>query len=993
MSTAYCRTTSNVLGSLGVALARCLAPSRPANRSRVVRPKFSAAIEHLESRLPFATAGGVENILLPEFMAQMADPNGNQLPASDAWWALRSQRNMAIDEPISNVQYLGAHNAFNSLNEGFHFFPFLGPNQLLSLTGQLDVGARLLELDIHDPLDIFSGERTLILKHGPLPSSAARATPYQLDDALTEIQAWLTRPDNRNEIIFLDIEDATEQSEGGADDPLLPKLEQFFGSQIYTPADRADDGAWPSRAELLSCDKRVVIFSHRNDEFHGRFGAVQEYVDPNGHTWFGSGLAFRANGSGDPISDRGNFSQITTDGFDFVLLPGEEPPSQAEIDELEAFCGCTIEFTESPSENADFFFSVQGDSLRNFTAGRYDTEDVAKAARHNVNFTKMDFLFTDDEDAGLGGNFNGQDPAFDIPQDNRVALLESAVWSWAKDDPAVDRQIFEDLIPGDHTGVALLGYMVNRAGLDATEDLAAIGAAARATNRDVAVQRDGRWISTSPSVAFSRAFAARSVVPDGFGRYEWRVTTGTSQHWADGYQMVRNEFGSGFEFSGPMNGFQNAQLEAAAGANTVWMNVHDFDRDGNWRIGNQSPTITNISVQPDTVDEGTQVQLTVDFTDNPEGHSLRIDWGDGSQTTVVPVAAGAPQRVVVPHTFQDDHPAGTSADNFAIRVNLTDAAGLADEAVAQVTARNVAPVLANFASDATFAYTADEGAPVNISASFTDVGVLDTHQALVNWGDGSPPEVIAVNQGSGLGTVSGSHAYAAGGIYDVTLLLTDDDTGAASVSTTAVVTGVGLNNGILFVIGGTQRDHVNLNRTGNGQIKVHSSFIAQNHRSFDVAAVSQIIAYLGDEDDHLNLSNQLSIPALVHGGGGNDHLTAGGGPTALLGDAGDDHLTGQNGHDILIGGTGRDRLVGGAGEDVLIGGSTNLDQDDAALMNAITAWNAPIAYSLRVSAIHTLWVISDDGEEDRLTGSAGWDLYYQGIGDLLTGVSSNEVVR
>ena len=52
--------------------------------------------EALESRIVLASAGGVENILLPEFMAQMADPNGNQLPASDAWWALRSQRNMAI---------------------------------------------------------------------------------------------------------------------------------------------------------------------------------------------------------------------------------------------------------------------------------------------------------------------------------------------------------------------------------------------------------------------------------------------------------------------------------------------------------------------------------------------------------------------------------------------------------------------------------------------------------------------------------------------------------------------------------------------------------------------------------------------------------------------------------------------------------------------------------------------------------------------------------
>jgi hypothetical protein len=963
MSAAHRPTSSSFLGSLVVALGRRLARSGPVNRVRDSRPRLSGAIEHLEPRLPFATAGGVENILLPEFMAQMADANGNQLPASDAWWALRSQRNMAIDEPISNVQYLGAHNAYNSLNEGFFFNPvppfnFLGPNQLLSLTGQLDVGARLLELDIHDPHEFYglSLERRLVLRHGPFPGSPTRDDPYQLDAGLAEIQAWLTRPDNRNEIIFLDFEDVTEESESNAEDPLLPKLEQFFGSQIYTPAERAVDGAWPSRTELLSRDKRVIIFTHRNDSGDGRFGPPQLYTDPGPipHLWYGASLAFRADSAGDLVN-RGNFEQISTDDFSSA--------------------------TTGLPENADAFFAVQGDCIRNFTARRFNTADVIAAARINVNFTKMDYLFTDDEDAGLGGNFNGQDPAFDIPEDNRVALLESAVWSWAKDDPAVDRQIFMDLIPGDGTGIELLGYMVTRAGLDAIVDLAAIGAAARATSRDVAIQLDGRWVSTrTTAAAFSREFAARSVAPDTFGRYEWRVTTGTSQHWADGYQMVRDEFGSGFEFSAPVNGFQNAQLAAAAGSNAVWMNVHDFDRDGNWQIGGRAPAITNITVEPSTIDEGAPVQLTVSFIDDPEGHSLQIDWGDGSQPTVIEVAAGAQQLAVVPHTFQDDHPqTGTAVDNLAIRVTLVDAAGLADERIAQITVKNVVPVIVTFASDAAFSDTAQEGEPVNISASFADVGVLDTHRAVVDWGDGSAPEVVTVNQGSGSGAVTGSHVYAAGGIYTITLLLTDDDTGAASATTTAVVTGVGLNNGILFVIGDTQRDNVTINHTGNGRLKVHANFIAQSPRSFAVEAVNQIITYLGDGNDHLNISNHLSIPAIVHGGRGNDHLIAGGGPTVLLGDVGDDHLIGQSGRDILIGGTGRDRLIGGTGDDVLIGGNTNQDQDDGALMSAMTTWNSPIAYSLRVFAINALWIINDDEEVDQLTGGAGQDLY-DGVG-------------
>src|SRR5688572_26460783 len=54
----------------------------------------AAIAEPLEGRLALASAAGVENVLLPQFIAQLGN-GGNELPASDAWWALRSQRNMA----------------------------------------------------------------------------------------------------------------------------------------------------------------------------------------------------------------------------------------------------------------------------------------------------------------------------------------------------------------------------------------------------------------------------------------------------------------------------------------------------------------------------------------------------------------------------------------------------------------------------------------------------------------------------------------------------------------------------------------------------------------------------------------------------------------------------------------------------------------------------------------------------------------------------------
>jgi hypothetical protein len=50
------------------------------------------------------------------------------------------------------------------------------------------------------------------------------------------------------------------------------------------------------------------------------------------------------------------------------------------------------------------------------------------------------------------------------------------------------------------------------------------------------------------------------------------------------------------------------------------------------------------------------------------------------------------------------------------------------------------------------------------SAAFTDPGVLDTHTGVWDWGDGMTDSAAIVGSG-GSGTASGSHAYAAAGIY------------------------------------------------------------------------------------------------------------------------------------------------------------------------------------------------------------------------------------
>lgn len=79
------------------------------------------------------------------------------------------------------------------------------------------------------------------------------------------------------------------------------------------------------------------------------------------------------------------------------------------------------------------------------------------------------------------------------------------------------------------------------------------------------------------------------------------------------------------------------------------------------------------------------------------------------------------------------------------------------------------------------------GRPVNASVSFTDVNTTDTHTAAWDWGDGTPVAAGSVTEANGSGSASGSHTYAAAGLYTARVTVTDSTGKSTVVSTNIVV--------------------------------------------------------------------------------------------------------------------------------------------------------------------------------------------------------------
>jgi hypothetical protein len=463
-------------------------------------------------------------------------------------------------------------------------------------------------------------------------------------------------------------------------------------------------------------------------------------------------------------------------------------------------------------------------------------------------------------------------------------------------------------------------------------------------------------------------------------------------------------------------------------------------------VTNVAPVVTLLG--PAAADEGQTKSYTFTTSDPGTDTFTIVATSGGSVGTVsnlvFDAATGAGSFDV---TFSD----GPAISTVSVRLKDSDNDLQSNVSEIDVTVANVAPVVdeASLTNSSPECGLTQAGEPISVSVAFRDAG-FDSPAAgsleafassTIDWGDGTVEMLpgIGVSDVDGApgvattGVVSGTHAYADGGVYTVTITVMDDDGGSDVIATQVVTAGVGLVDGVLYIIGSPYDDRIHVwenHRSDKIVVEVQLGRPAHGHdddrrehrqhganagsdgghdhghrnavirRTFRTADVTRIVVDACAGDDHVHLGDVSDGGSdggadCDHRGGGDggrhggsDGHSEGGSdgghdlPIAATidGGAGDDYLRSAGGDDDIDGGGGDDRIYSGGGDDLIVDLLGNNHIHAGAGSDTITTGNGA----------DRIWA---DGGNDVVVAGAGLDEISGGDGDdILVGGDGNDTI-
>jgi uncharacterized repeat protein (TIGR01451 family) len=389
------------------------------------------------------------------------------------------------------------------------------------------------------------------------------------------------------------------------------------------------------------------------------------------------------------------------------------------------------------------------------------------------------------------------------------------------------------------------------------------------------------------------------------------------------------------------------------------------------------PALSNVAVTS-PINEGGLATLAGTLAEAAGAGAMQlvVNWGDGQPSSAYAFAEGT-TAFSVTHQYLDN-PAAPAA-SFPISLSLGNTGGT-------VTAST--SVVVNDVAAAVFAMNGPgagaRGQSLAFASAFVDPGVLDTHTAVFNWGDGTT-SAGAVTESAGAGSVAGSHVFKSSGAYTVSITVTDKDGLSTTVTKTVTIGNVLVEpdpvyGGNMLVVGGTTgADTIDV-KSIKGGVRVDLNGVKTDVTS----PFGRIVAYGQAGGDTIQVDKKVTHNAFLYAGPGGSYLQGGGGNNVLVGGTGNDLLVGGAGRNILIGGGGADLLLAGSAGDLLLSGSTIYAGNDAALAAVVNEWISADSYATRLHDLQFGGGLNGTYVFNRTT------LINNSTGSLLLGGSGND---
>jgi len=176
--------------------------------------------------------------------------------------ALGIQRTLDLRAPLSRAVFLSTHNSYNS-SEYTTAASYWDPNHNHTIYDQLRLDVRQLELDIHWYFSMqgwpWNWGKKPLLCHGQNNHVGCSTYDRHLKEGIKEINNWIRRSENRNEVIMLYLEEHLD----GHYSEALNVIKAYLGDLIYRPVGSCQGIPMNiSKADILNSGKQILLITN-----------------------------------------------------------------------------------------------------------------------------------------------------------------------------------------------------------------------------------------------------------------------------------------------------------------------------------------------------------------------------------------------------------------------------------------------------------------------------------------------------------------------------------------------------------------------------------------------------------------------------------------------------------------------------------------------------------------------------------------------------------